>query len=250
MDTETNGGLRNYYLYVAPSQTFLKRSGANFWFSALGFSSECLGQHSGSDQAVNLGDGNGYSKHHSKLCSCLLTDMYSECQRTRLPSSVGITGTPHSARAKRQFRVVTTLDTGCKMVKAPTGVPPSTSFLIGVLNILYKNSGAVFMALSYELPIAQQHDIIPNGYLPLIDQRPSLLIPSPQIQPRPRLASRQRDKSRQPNPHPLPHKHISNIRFEILRWLHLPHKRNIRLGAPTEHECGHQPQCHCHCARR
>lgn len=26
------------------------------------------------------------------------------------------------------------------------------------------NTGAIFLALSYEMPIAQQHDIVPNGY--------------------------------------------------------------------------------------
>ncbi|KAG5653750.1 hypothetical protein H0H81_010837 [Sphagnurus paluster] len=41
VDSELNGGLRNYYV-------------------SLGFSSECLGQKSGSNQAVNLGDGHGY----------------------------------------------------------------------------------------------------------------------------------------------------------------------------------------------
>ena len=42
VDQMDKGGLQNYYV-------------------ALGFAGECLGQHSGSDQAANLGDGNGYS---------------------------------------------------------------------------------------------------------------------------------------------------------------------------------------------
>ena len=41
VDSADNGGLRNY-------------------FQAIGFAGECLGQHEGSDQAANLGDGHGY----------------------------------------------------------------------------------------------------------------------------------------------------------------------------------------------
>lgn len=32
--------------------------------SALGFAGECLGQHSGSDQQADLGDGHGYRAFH------------------------------------------------------------------------------------------------------------------------------------------------------------------------------------------
>ncbi|KAI9442007.1 hypothetical protein BJY52DRAFT_473304, partial [Lactarius psammicola] len=41
VDQQNDGGLRNYFL-------------------SIGFAGECLGQHSGSNQAVNLGDGHGY----------------------------------------------------------------------------------------------------------------------------------------------------------------------------------------------
>lgn len=35
-------------------------------FSSFGFSAECLGQHSGSDQTGNLGDGNGWRRFFSQ----------------------------------------------------------------------------------------------------------------------------------------------------------------------------------------
>lgn len=105
-DTEANGGLRNYYL-------------------SFGFASECLGQHSGSDQEANLGDGNGY-----KIETAVLRWDYGD-------PSVGT----------------------CKET-----IQGGNHFRYWVQNGPDANSGAVFMALSYELPIAQQHDIIPNGY--------------------------------------------------------------------------------------
>lgn len=41
VDQMEDGGLQNYFI-------------------AAGFAGECLGQHSGSNQAANLGDGDGY----------------------------------------------------------------------------------------------------------------------------------------------------------------------------------------------
>jgi len=105
-DTESNGGLRNYYL-------------------SFGFSSECLGQHSGSDQGADLGDGNGY-----KIETAVIRWDY---------------GDPALGSCKE------TIEGG-------------NHFRYWVQNGPSANSGAIFMALSYELPIAQQHDIIPNGY--------------------------------------------------------------------------------------
>ena len=65
-DQETNGGLLNYYLYVVNFNPCPLSSLSAFCGmpSSFGFSGECLGQHSGSDQAANLGDGNGYSMLH------------------------------------------------------------------------------------------------------------------------------------------------------------------------------------------
>jgi len=105
-DTQLNGGLRNYYL-------------------SFGFSSECLGQHSGSDQLANLGDGNGY-----KIETAVIRWDY---------------GNPALGSCEESIQ-------------------GGNHFRYWVQNGPIANSGAVFMALSYEKPIAQQHDIIPNGY--------------------------------------------------------------------------------------
>lgn len=62
VDSEADGGLRNYFLWgLLPA--LCPRAVANdkcIPHRSFGFSDECLGQHAGSDQAVNLGDGNGY----------------------------------------------------------------------------------------------------------------------------------------------------------------------------------------------
>ena len=94
----------------------------------------------------------------------------------RLRSFVGITGTPHLAHVKRQSKAVTTFGTGYKTGKAQTGVSLSVTLLIITSST---NSGAVFMAVSYEMPIAKQHDIVPNGYLFLTLHNSSLLMPTP-----------------------------------------------------------------------
>ncbi|KDQ62748.1 hypothetical protein JAAARDRAFT_30658 [Jaapia argillacea MUCL 33604] len=106
VDQEINGGLRNY-------------------FQAVGFSSECLGQHSGSDQGANLGDGNGVKNETAVIRWDYGDPAFGTCTET-------IQGGNH--------------------------------FRYWVQNGNQANSGAIFMGLSYELPIALQHDIIPNGY--------------------------------------------------------------------------------------
>ncbi|KII90695.1 hypothetical protein PLICRDRAFT_174075 [Plicaturopsis crispa FD-325 SS-3] len=106
VDQTTDGGLRNY-------------------FTSFGFSSECLGQHTGSDQQVDLGDGNG-----SKNETAVIRWDYGD-------PSVGT----------------------CKET-----IEGGNHFRYWVQNGKSADSGAVFLAVSYEKPIAQQHDIIPNGY--------------------------------------------------------------------------------------
>jgi len=106
VDAQTNGGLRNY-------------------FNSFGFSGECLGQHSGSDQAVDLGDGNGFKNETGVIRWDYGDPTLGTCKET-------IEGGNH-------FRYW--------VQDGPTA-----------------NSGAIFIAVSYELPIALNHDIIPNGY--------------------------------------------------------------------------------------
>ncbi|KAF8876204.1 hypothetical protein CPB84DRAFT_1689262 [Gymnopilus junonius] len=105
-DQQKDGGLRNYFM-------------------SIGFSGECLGQHSGSDQEANLGDGNGSLNETAVIRWDYGDPQLGTCQET-------IQGGNH-------FRYW--------IQNGPSG-----------------NSGAIFMALSYELPISLQHDIIPNGY--------------------------------------------------------------------------------------
>lgn len=106
VDQQMDGGLRNYY-------------------QSLGFSSECLGQHSGSDQAANLGDGNGYKNETAVIRWDYGDPAFGTCTET-------IQGGNH--------------------------------FRYWVQNGPKADSGAIFMALSYEKPIALGHDIIENGY--------------------------------------------------------------------------------------
>ncbi|KAL0961222.1 hypothetical protein HGRIS_006189 [Hohenbuehelia grisea] len=105
-DNEDKGGLQNFFL-------------------SFGFSGECLGQHSGSNQGANLGDGHGYLNETAVMRWNYGDPALGSCKET-------IMGGNH-------FRYW--------VQNGPSG-----------------NSGAVFMAASYEMPIAQQHDIIVNGY--------------------------------------------------------------------------------------
>ncbi|KAG5726526.1 hypothetical protein E4T56_gene15352, partial [Termitomyces sp. T112] len=106
VDSETDGGLRNY-------------------FESLGFSAECLGQKESTHQAVNLGDGHGFLNETAVIRWDYGDPSLGTCKET-------IQGGNH--------------------------------FRYWIQNGPDANSGAIFMAVSYELPLAQQHDIIPNGY--------------------------------------------------------------------------------------
>ncbi|KAJ3512973.1 hypothetical protein NLJ89_g3211 [Agrocybe chaxingu] len=105
-DIETDGGLRNYFL-------------------SFGFSGECLGQHAGSHQAANLGDGHGFLNETSVIRWNYGDPQLGACRET-------IEGGNH-------FRYW--------VQNGPSG-----------------NSGAYFLAVSYELPLNLGHDIIANGY--------------------------------------------------------------------------------------
>jgi len=103
---ETHGGLINYFL-------------------SLGFSNECLGQHSGAPQQANLGDGNGY------------VDETSEIRWNYGDAQLG----------------------ACKET-----VEGGTHFRYWFQNGPQGNSGAIIIAASDELPLPQGHDIVVNGY--------------------------------------------------------------------------------------
>ncbi|KAI0269996.1 hypothetical protein BC834DRAFT_864426 [Gloeopeniophorella convolvens] len=99
--------------------------GLRNYYLSLGFAGECLGQHAGGDQEANVGDGRGYQNETAVMRWDYGNPTLGTCQET-------IEGGNH-------FRYW-----------------PQTGG--------EANSGAIFMALSYELPDALQHDIIFNGY--------------------------------------------------------------------------------------
>ncbi|KIK90899.1 hypothetical protein PAXRUDRAFT_831276 [Paxillus rubicundulus Ve08.2h10] len=105
-NTLDNGGLINYY-------------------QSVGFSTECLGQHSGNSQGANLGDGNGYLNETAVIRWAYGDVNVGTCTET-------IEGGNH--------------------------------FRYWIQDGPDADSGAIFMAVSYEMPIAQQHNIVPNGY--------------------------------------------------------------------------------------
>jgi len=106
VDTENNGGFRNFFLSV-------------------GFASECLGQHEGAPQTADLGDGNGFLNETNELRWDYEDPSLGTCKET-------VEGGNH-------FRYW--------MQKGKSA-----------------DSGAIFLATSYELPIAQGHNIVVNGY--------------------------------------------------------------------------------------
>jgi hypothetical protein len=99
--------------------------GLQNYFVSLGFGGECLGQHIGDDQAANLGDGNGVLNETAEMRWAYGDPQFGTCKET-------VDGGDH-------FRYWTQ--------NGPSA-----------------NSGAIFMATSYELPLALDHDIVPNGY--------------------------------------------------------------------------------------
>ncbi|KAF5336246.1 hypothetical protein D9758_014352 [Tetrapyrgos nigripes] len=96
----------------------------NYWLS-LEFAGECLGQHSGSDQGANLGDDNGTKNETAVIRFNYGNPQLGTCQET---------------------------------------VDGGNHFRYWVQDGSQANSGAIFMAASYEMPIASQHDIVSNGY--------------------------------------------------------------------------------------
>ncbi|KAJ7740210.1 hypothetical protein DFH07DRAFT_965393 [Mycena maculata] len=92
---------------------------------SIGFASECLGQHEGDAQMANLGDGNGYVNETAELRWDYGDPSLGTCEET-------IQGGDH--------------------------------FRYWVQNGPSANSSAIFMASSYEMPIAEGHNIVVNGY--------------------------------------------------------------------------------------
>ncbi|KXN82427.1 hypothetical protein AN958_02577 [Leucoagaricus sp. SymC.cos] len=132
IDAEINGGLRNY-------------------FQSIGFSGECLGQHSGSDQEANLGDGNGSSTCYSSSPAKPLTPV------SRFLSFV-------ICHLENETAVIRWDYGDPELGSCKETIQGGNHFRYWVQDGPQSNSGAIFMAVSYEKPIADQHDIIVNGY--------------------------------------------------------------------------------------
>ncbi|KAF8126328.1 hypothetical protein EV363DRAFT_1174448 [Boletus edulis] len=92
---------------------------------AIGFSTECLGIHSGNPQSADLGDGNGYANQTVELRE----DYGSVDAGTCLESVIG-----------------------------------GNHFRIYRQNGPLANSGALFLAVSKEEPATDNHHIVPDGY--------------------------------------------------------------------------------------
>ncbi|KAH9841416.1 uncharacterized protein C8Q71DRAFT_884173 [Rhodofomes roseus] len=106
VNQEPDGGLLNYFV-------------------SFGYSTECLGQHDGTPQRANLGDGNGYANQTAEIRWDYGDPELGTCQET-------IEGGSH--------------------------------FRYWIQNGDQHDTNAVFMAASYELPETDGHDIIFNGY--------------------------------------------------------------------------------------
>ena len=161
VDQQDNGGLKNFFLsvmlfsvqlshyYGVHSQFGITALLANCWRvsdrcslnRSLSFSNECLGQHLGSHQGANLGDGNGIQNE-----------------------TAGTTSIPN--RSTYLYQAVIRYNYGdpylgtCKET-----VQGGNHFRYWIQNGKDANSGAFFMACSYEFPVDRKHFLeIPQSF--------------------------------------------------------------------------------------
>ncbi|KAG2147032.1 hypothetical protein BD769DRAFT_1636090 [Suillus cothurnatus] len=106
-------------------QNTVTNGGLINYFRSFGFSTECLGQSDNSVQTADLGDGNGYFNQTAVIRWDYGDANLGTCQET---------------------------------------VEGGNHFRYWIQNGPSADSGAIFMATSYEMPIAEQHNIIVNGY--------------------------------------------------------------------------------------
>ena len=128
------------------------------WYSlvlrSIGFAGECLGQHVGSDQSADLGDGNGYSErlfHHLIWYVAFQHCFISENETAVIRWDYGdpSVGTcKETIQGGNHFRYW--VQNGPKANRSVLNFTPH--FLFSLFISFY--SGAIFMALSYEQPVA------------------------------------------------------------------------------------------------
>ncbi|KAJ6585512.1 hypothetical protein B0H19DRAFT_1109880 [Mycena capillaripes] len=103
----------------------MDHGGFRNFFLSVGFAGECLGQHEGAPQTADLGDGDGYVNETAVLRYDYNSPTIGTCQET---------------------------------------VQGGNHFRYWTQNGKSANSSAIFLATSYEMPIAQGHNIVINGY--------------------------------------------------------------------------------------
>lgn len=140
IDQEANGGLRNYFLYVLAAPIFLgfplSLVPCFVWLidglvysRSFQFGAECLGQHAGTHQVLDLEDGNGPSKCRIFYHSLRLT----------------------SSRIRGNETAVIRYNYGDPSLgTCQETIQGGNHFRYWVQNGSQRNSSAVFMAFSYE----------------------------------------------------------------------------------------------------
>ncbi|KAK0225621.1 hypothetical protein IW262DRAFT_1456728 [Armillaria fumosa] len=116
--------------------------GAINYFRALGFSIECFGQHLGTPQSANLGDGRGDVNETAVIRQDFNIPILGTCIES-------LTGGNH-------FRYVIEQPVSKTFNQVWISVFPQTGPAA--------NSGALFLAVSKEEDLSESHNIIPDGY--------------------------------------------------------------------------------------
>ena len=112
--------------------------------SSVGFAAECLGQHQGDAQTANLGDGNGQR-------TLKFRSVFRWWADDDLSYTVNETSELRWDYGDPAFGTCTETAEG------------GNHFRFWIQNGPKANTGAIFMALSYEEPSSEEHDIIENG---------------------------------------------------------------------------------------
>ncbi|KAI0949471.1 hypothetical protein AcW1_009076 [Taiwanofungus camphoratus] len=107
------------------SSTVLNENGVINFARAIGFSEECFDIHLGAPQSANLGDGNGWVNQTIELRQ----DYDDASDGTCLETLIG-----------------------------------GNHFRVFIQNGSDADSGALFLAVSKEEPLTEEHDIVPDGY--------------------------------------------------------------------------------------
>ncbi|KAI0958721.1 hypothetical protein AcV7_004453 [Taiwanofungus camphoratus] len=117
--------IRQVIISGLSSSTVLNENGVINFARAIGFSEECFDIHLGAPQSANLGDGNGWVNQTIELRQ----DYDDASDGTCLETLIG-----------------------------------GNHFRVFIQNGSDADSGALFLAVSKEEPLTEEHDIVPDGY--------------------------------------------------------------------------------------